>query len=58
MLEGVPPKVVMLEVIILEDDIDLGVKLDHRLCWRSADLKSKHKIKYIKKRYPSIRLKI
>lgn len=37
------------EVVMLEDESGLGTKLDYRLRWCRTNLKSKHKIKNIKR---------
>lgn len=37
------------EVVMLEDESGLGTKLDYRLRWCRTNLKSKHKIKNVKR---------
>lgn len=37
------------EVVMLEDESGLGTKLDYRLRWCRTELKSKHKIKNVKR---------
>lgn len=37
------------EIVMMEDESGLGTKLDYRLRWCRTNLKSKHKIKNIKR---------